>query len=48
MEYEYKSAKKAGFTLIEMTIVIVIIGIIISIIASVLPSLGSATQVWGV
>ena len=45
MEYEYKSAKKAGFTLIEMTIVIVIIGIIISIIASVLPSLIKSAKI---
>jgi prepilin-type N-terminal cleavage/methylation domain-containing protein len=39
MERKHRSIRKSGFTLIELTIVLVIIGIIISIIATVLPSL---------
>jgi len=36
---QLKVANRAGFTLIEMAIVLVIVGIIVSIVASVLPSL---------
>ncbi len=38
-------SRRAGFTLIEMAIVIVVVGIIISIIASVLPSLIASSKI---